>query len=104
MRKVLATSAVALASAVAVAGCGGGAGSSGKDALDEAFGYLPKTAPLVVAVDTDPNGSQWRSLSTILHKFSFGDQVSQQLKQAVSSQGLDFDKHIKPLLGNEAVI
>jgi Protein of unknown function (DUF3352) len=104
MRKVLATSLAALAAAATVAGCGSSSGSNGKDPLDEALGYLPKTAPLVVTIDTDPNGSQWKSLSAILHKFSFGDQIAQQLKQSISKQGLDFDKQVKPLLGNPAVI
>jgi hypothetical protein len=106
MRRVLATSLAALATAaVAIAGCGGGSSrSGGKDPLDNALGYLPKSAPLVVAIDTDLNGSQWKSLGTIANKFSFGGQVTQQLKQAISNQGLDFDKQIKPLLGNDAVL
>jgi hypothetical protein len=107
MGRVLPTSLAALASAatLAIAGCGGGSsGSGGKDPLDNALGYLPKTAPLVVAIDTDLNGSQWKSLGTIANKFSFGGQITQQLKQSINKQGLDFDKQIKPLLGNDAVI
>src|SRR5437667_1658364 len=103
MGKVLATSLAALA--VAVAGCGGGSSASGgKDPLDNALGYLPKTAPLVVAVDTNLNGSQWKSLGSIANKFSFGGQLTEQLKQSISRQGLDFDKQIRPLLGNQAVV
>src|SRR5919201_4398811 len=107
MRKFVQTSALALvsAAALAVAGCGGGSSASGgKDPLDNALGYLPKTAPLVVAIDTDLNGSQWKSLGTIANKFSFGGQIAQQLTQSINKQGLDFDKQIKPLLGNDAVI
>src|SRR4051794_10882998 len=106
MRRVLATSLAALvAVAVAVAGCGGGSSSSGgKDPLDNALGYLPKSAPLVIAIDTDLNGSQWKSLGTIANKFSFGGQITQQLKDSISKQGLDFDKQIRPLLGNAAVV
>jgi hypothetical protein len=107
MRRVLPTSLAALAgaAALAVAGCGGGSsGSSGKDPLDNALGYLPKTAPLVVAIDTNLNGSQWKSLGSIANKFSFGGQITQQLKQSINKQGLDFDKQIKPLLGNQVVI
>jgi hypothetical protein len=93
------------AGVVAVSGCGGGSsGGGGKDPLDNALGYLPKSAPLVVAIDTDLNGSQWKSLGTIANKFSFGGQVADQIKQSINKQGLDFDKQIKPLLGNEAVL
>src|SRR6266487_4959404 len=103
MRKILATSLAALA--VAVAGCGGGSsGSGGKDPLDNALGYLPKSAEVVAAIDTDPNGSQWKALSAILRKFSFGDQIAQQLKQSISQQGLNYDNQVKPLLGNEVVL
>lgn len=106
MRRVLATSLAALAAgAVAVSGCGGGSsGSGGKDPLDNALGYLPKSAPLVIAIDTDLQGAQWKSLGTIANKFSFGGQVAQQLKQSINKQGLDFDTQIKPLLGNEVVL
>ncbi len=103
MRKALATALALLT--VAVAGCGsGGSGSSGGDPLDTALGYLPKSAPFVVAIDTNLKGSQWQALGTIAAKFSFGGQVEDQLKQAVNKQGLNFDTQVKPLLGNPAVI
>ena len=73
---------------VAVAGCGsGGSGSGGGDSLGNALGYLPKSAPFVVAIDTNLKGSQWQALATIAGKFSFGGQVEDQLKQAVNKQG-----------------
>ena len=103
MRKALATALALLT--VAVAGCGsGGSGSSGGDPLDTALGYLPESAPFVVAIDTNLKGSQWQALGTIAAKFSFGGQVEDQLKQAVNKQGLNFDTQVKPLLGNPAVI
>ena len=103
MRKAVATALALLT--VAVAGCGsGGSGSGGGDPLSNALGYLPKSAPFVVAIDTNLKGSQWQALGTIAGKFSFGGQVEDQLKQAVNKQGLNFDTQIKPLLGNPAVI
>ena len=103
MRKALATALALLT--VAVAGCGsGGSGSGGGDPLDTALGYLPESAPFVVAIDTNLKGSQWQALGTIAAKFSFGGQVEDQLKQAVNKQGLNFDTQVKPLLGNPAVI
>ena len=103
MRKTVATALALLT--VAVAGCGsGGSGSGGGDSLSNALGYLPKSAPFVVAIDTNLKGSQWQALATIAGKFSFGGQVEDQLKQAVNKQGLNFDTQIRPLLGNPAVI
>jgi hypothetical protein len=53
-------SAAALTAAAAVAafasGCGDG--NSAKDPLDDALGYLPANAPLVIGIDTNPDGGQ----------------------------------------------
>jgi hypothetical protein len=103
MRRTLATGLALIA--IAVAGCGGGgSGSGGSGPLDNALGYLPQSAPVVVAVDTNLNGGQWQALGATAKKFSFGPQIENQLKQQLNQQGLDFDTQIKPLLGNPAVI
>lgn len=87
-----------------VAGCGSGSSSSGKSPLDNALGYLPKSAPVVFALDTNLNDGQWKSLTTNVQKFPFSGQLESSLKTSISQSGLDFDKDIKPLLGNEFVI
>lgn len=90
---------------LAAAGCGSSSsGDSGKSPLDNALGYMPKSAPIVFAIDTDFGGSQWQSLTTNVKKFPFAGQVTSSLKSAISQSGLDYDKDIKPLLGNEFVI
>ncbi len=91
--------AVALAS-----GCGSGSSDSGKSPLDNALGYLPKSAPVVAAIDTNLNDEQWKSLSANVKKFPFAGQVESSLKTSISQSGLDFDKDIKPLLGNDFVV
>jgi hypothetical protein len=104
LRRPLAT-ALCLLSVAAAAGCGSSGSSSGaKDPFDNALGYMPKSAPIVVAIDTDLNGSQWKSLSANVKKFAFAGQVESSLKSQINQSGLDFDKDIKPLLGNEFVI
>jgi hypothetical protein len=90
---------------LAAAGCGSsGSGNSASSPLDNALGYMPKSAPLIVEIDTDLNDSQWQSLSANVQKFPFAGQVKSQLKDAINSTGINYDKDVKPLLGNEAVL
>jgi len=87
--------------AAALAGCGGeGSGSS----LENALAYLPEDSPLVIVIGTDPEGSQVQAIETIVERFPFGDQVRKQLEESLSSQDVDFEKDVKPLLGNEFVV
>ncbi len=88
---------------VALAGCGGNEGESASS-LDAALGYLPEDAPLVVSFDTDPEGDQIKAIQAIGERFPFSDQVTQTLDESLSQGGLDFEKDIKPLLGNEFVV
>ena len=87
--------------ALSVAGCGGG--SSGSP-LDEGLGFLPKDAPFVAAVDTDLEGSQFQNVDRILKRFPFGNQVKTGIRQSIQRDGVDFEKDVKPLLGNPFVI
>jgi Protein of unknown function (DUF3352) len=87
------------------AGCGSSSsGDNGKSPLDNALGYMPKSAPLVVAIDTDLSDGQWKSLQANVKKFPFAGQVTTQLKDAINSTGVNYDTDVKPLLGNEAVL
>jgi hypothetical protein len=90
--------------ALVAAGCGGGDKGSGGGSLDDSLGYLPKNAPLVVTVDTDVNGEQYKNLDKLAAKFPFAGQVKNQLKQSISASGVSYDKDVKPLLGNQLVI
>ena len=89
--------------AAALAGCGGGDEGSGSS-LDNALGYLPEDAPLVISFDTDPEGSQVKAIQAIVERFPFADQVTQSLEESLSQEDVDFEKDVKPLLGNEFVV
>lgn len=102
MRRLRRLLAVALCAApLAAAGCGG---SSANGPLDNALGYLPKSAPFVAVIDTNTNDGQWKSLDSNLRKLPFAGVLEAGLRNSLSQQGLDFNKDIKPLLGNEAVL
>ena len=99
MRRIFVPLLVLLA--LVAAGCGSDSSGGG---LETALRYVPKDAPLVVAVDTDPKGKQWKQVEKLLGKFPFGGQVKQQLKARFeASSSVDYDKDVKPLLGNDFV-
>lgn len=87
-----------------VAGCGGDDGGGGGSSVDELLAYLPADAPLVGVVETDFESGQYKNVDRILGKFPFGGQVKSQLKQSLAQSGADYDKDLKPLLGNPIVI
>src|SRR4051794_3478084 len=88
-----------------VAGCGGGddSGASKGDLGDE-LGYLPKSSPLVITVDTDVDGQQYKNLDKLVSKFPFGEQLKNQIKQSIDQQGANYAKDVKPLLGGQLVV
>jgi hypothetical protein len=95
----------ACVAAIAVAaGCGGDDASSG--GLGGALAYVPAETPFAVAIDTDLEGDQYKSLDSILNRFPGADTIKALLKSQLSfgQEGVDFDKDLKPLLGNPAVI
>jgi hypothetical protein len=94
--------AAVCAAPFAIAGCGDeGAGGS---ALNQALSVLPKDAPFVVSVDTNVDGSQYKNAGRLLDKFPFGDQAERSFEESLREENLDFDKDLKPVLGNPAVI
>lgn len=96
--------ALPVLAAIAIAGCGGG-DDKGASPLDNALGYLPEDAPLVVAIDTNVNGDQFKSIGKLLEKFPFSNQIEGQLKERIETGGkIDYEKDLKPLLGNEFVV
>lgn len=93
---------LALAACAAVAGCGGG--DEADSPLDDALGYLPAGAPVVVMLSTDLEGDQFEAAGEMVDKVPFGDQLIEGLKAEVEGGGVDFEDDIRPLLGNDAVV
>ncbi len=99
------TALLGVCAVVVIAGCGGGGASEEVSSpLDNALGYLPEDAPFVVAADTDPDGEQIQAAQAILERFPFAGQVTGQLEAALADQDIDYERDVKPLLGNEVVI
>jgi Protein of unknown function (DUF3352) len=88
---------------LAAAGCGSDKSSSGP--LDEGLRYLPADSPFALAIDTDLNSGQYRAAGKIADKFAFGGAAEDELKKLFERGGdVDFDRDVKPLLGNPFVV
>ena len=103
LRHLAALFACLAAIAVAASGCGGSSSSSG---VGDVLSYIPADTPFAVELDTDLEDGQYKSLDAILNRFPGADTIKTLLKAQLAKgvQGADFDKDIKPLLGNPAVI
>lgn len=89
------------------AGCGddeGGGGGGTGTPLGNALAYVPKGSPFVVAISTDVEGSQYGSLQKIGERFPFSGLVKERLEDSLMMGKLDYEKDLKPALGNEFVV
>ena len=93
----------AVAVAFAAPGCGSDSGSSG---TGKVLAYVPANTPFALELDTDTSDDQYKALDSILHRFPGADTIKALIKSQLTMgvKGVDFDKDIKPLLGNPAVI
>jgi hypothetical protein len=104
LRHLAALFACLAAVAVAASGCGGSDSSSSD--LGTVLSYVPADAPFVVELQTDIEGDQYKALDAIIDRFPGADTIRALIKSQLTMgvKGADFDKDIKPLLGNPAVI
>jgi hypothetical protein len=106
MRRLVWTSALVacLSLSLGIAACGEESTASGS--LDGALAYVPKDAPFVAAIETDLGGEQYDALDSILQKFPIGGSLEEMLREELnrSTDGIDFEQDVKPLLGNPFVV
>jgi hypothetical protein len=104
MRRLVSIVAVLAAAALIATGCS--SDDSSGSALESTLDYVPRDSPFVVAIDTDLDDHQYRSLDAIIGKFPFGDQLEGLLKEQIEQgdEGVSFDEDVKPVLGNPFVV
>lgn len=91
--------ALAAAAVLAAAGCGGdssGAGASG------AAGFVPATSPMYFEITTELDGPQWTQLEELGRLFPAFPELQRMIDEELRSNTVDFEKDVKPLLGERA--
>jgi Protein of unknown function (DUF3352) len=101
IRRVLIPIALA---ALVLAGCGSSSSSSSSNALQTELTYVPAGSPLVLSLETDPNGTAIKGVNTFAGKFPFASLGESALLSQLQQSGINYDADVKPLLGNPVIL
>jgi hypothetical protein len=99
-RTLIAAALTALSLVLAACGGGGGIGA-GRSSTHSGAPLVRAGVLAFVSVDSDLGSAQWQQLDELAQKFPGRDKAVAQLEQALSKQGLDYDRDVKPALGPE---
>lgn len=102
MRRVAVLLAL-LALSVVAGGCGGGRDQT-VTPLDDAVGYFAEDAPLVAAIETDPDGPQIKQIIELVGRFPGSDILATRLQNLAKTPFVRWDRDVRPQLGAPAVI
>jgi hypothetical protein len=92
-----------LIAALALAGCGSSSSSPG-NARDIELTYFPSGTPFVLVMATDPNGKPMRDANDFLAKFPLAKLGLAAAQSSLAKDGVDYERDIKPLLGNPVAL
>lgn len=88
--------AAVLFAALALVGCGGDAGAG----TESPASVLKPGALVYWEAVSDPESEQWEQVEDLLRRFPDGDKWIAWLKQELREKGADWDKDVKPALGD----
>jgi uncharacterized protein DUF3352 len=96
---------VAAAAVAGVAGCGGGDSAKSTGAAPgKVASFVPAGAPVYAEVSTDFDGPQWTQVKALAAKFPAFPDLQKKITEGLGSNGVQFDRDIKPLLGKDAAL
>ena len=85
------------ATALLAAGCGGTTGQPGSGAST----IVPASAPAFIAIDSNTDSSQWRTIDELASKFPDKQKAVDSIKQDLVKNGADWQRDVRPALGDE---
>ena len=85
-----------------LAACGGGATSGAGEGSSPSGAAMVRAGLLAfVSIDSDLGSSQWQQVDKLAQKFPGRDKALAQIEQALSKEGVDYGKDVRPALGPE---
>jgi uncharacterized protein DUF3352 len=97
MRALRRSGGVLAVTALLAAGCGGTTATTGSGASS----IVPASAPAFVAIDSNAESSQWRTIDELASKFPDKQQGIDSLERDLSKNGVDWARDVEPALGDE---
>ena len=83
--------------ALPAAGCGGTTAHVGSGASS----IVPASAPAFIAIDADPNSTQWRTIDALASKFPDKQKALDEIKSSLRKDDVDWDRDVAPVLQGE---
>ena len=94
--------ASACAGLLLAAGCGGSTQSKAGGGIGASGAELVTSSALAYAsIDGDLTSSRWQQLDKLLQKFPIRDQLLTKLKNALAEKDINYERDVKPALGDE---
>lgn len=97
MRALRRSAGVLGLTALLAAGCGGTTATTGSGAST----IVPASAPAFVAIDSNPQSPQWRTIAELASKFPDRQKGVDALRHGLAKGGVDWQKDVEPALGRE---
>jgi hypothetical protein len=85
-----------------LAACGGGGGGGAEGGSSPSGAAMVRAGVLAfVSIDSDLGSSQWQQLDELAQRFPGRDKAIRQIERALSKEGVDYGRDVKPALGPE---
>jgi Protein of unknown function (DUF3352) len=78
-----------------------GCGADEKAATGGGAEIVPASAPVYISIDSDLRSSQWQTVDDLLHEFPGRPQLLAGVRSLLSESGFDYERDVKPALGEE---
>lgn len=92
-----------VACVLAIAGCGGDATLAGSGAGRVAE-FVPARTQIYFEISTDLESGQWKQAADLASRFPAYQDMLSQAKSSLSQGRIDFDRDLRPLLGDSAAV
>ncbi len=89
---------------LAVVGCGGGSTNTAGSVAGDVAGIVPASAPVLIALETDPDSDQWQQADELLSKFPGKERLLAEVREGLADEGIDLDDELLPAFGDETYI
>ncbi|MCP9485075.1 MAG: DUF3352 domain-containing protein [Gaiellaceae bacterium MAG52_C11] len=89
---------------LAVAACGGGSTNTAGSVAGDIAGIVPASAPVLIALETDPDSDQWQQADELLGKFPGKERLLAEVRKGLAEEGIDVDEELLPAFGDETYV